>query len=564
MTGTSWPPPSAQQTKERRQPHLGRTGLRLSGRLAGVIVLAASALVVPSGSASADGIPTQIDAAAVDQFLSRELTAASIPGAAVAITRGDQVLHVRGYGFDSHHVPVTDRTLFRIASLSKSFTSLAVLQLVDAGKVSLDDSVAEHLPEFRPADPRGADITVRQLLDQTSGLADREVHDLNRHQPATLTEATTSLSSARLVAAPGTQFNYHNPNYQVAARLVEVLSGETFENYLRTHVFGLAGMPASSTTNTDDQPVAGLADGHVIAYGQPVATPAPHAFGAGSGDVVSSAADMARWLIVHANGGRAADGTRVVSEHSLRELHTASAPSGFALGWDTDGPAGAPTRLVHSGSLLTYSAYQAVLPKSGYGVALLFNSGSALMLEQTAIFYGLLHIVEGTDSTPSGPRFHTSTLDVLLGCLTLAVLILGASRFLTSRRRDSRHAAPSPVRTMLRLIPNLGVLALGVAFRKIVGYLLGGRDVSWLAAAYGWPALVAFVLAAMVASAVSLIATVWQLTGPAERAQAAEAGSPRQGSVAMTCPIPGRFAGRPSPAKPIRRYRPIRTSRSHP
>jgi CubicO group peptidase (beta-lactamase class C family) len=79
--------------------------------LAGVIVLAASALVVPSGFASADGMPTQIDAAAVDQFLSRELTAASIPGAAVAITRGDQVLHVRGYGHDSHHVPVTDRTL---------------------------------------------------------------------------------------------------------------------------------------------------------------------------------------------------------------------------------------------------------------------------------------------------------------------------------------------------------------------------------------------------------------------------------------------------------------------
>jgi CubicO group peptidase (beta-lactamase class C family) len=170
--------------------------------------------------------------------------------------------------------------LFRIASLSKSFTSLAVLQLVDAGKVSLDDPVALRLPEFRPADPRGVDVTVRQLLDQTSGLADREVHELNRHQPATLAEATTSLNSARLVAAPGTQFNYHNPNYEVAARLVEVLSGETFENYLRTHVFQPAGMTASLTTNTDDQPVAGLADGHVIAYGRPIATPALHSFGA--------------------------------------------------------------------------------------------------------------------------------------------------------------------------------------------------------------------------------------------------------------------------------------------
>ena len=113
------------------------------------------------------------------------------------------MLHVRGYGHDSHHVPVTESTLFRIASLSKSFTSLAVLQLVDAGKLSLDDPVATHLPEFRPADPRGAGITVRQLLDQTSGLADREVPDLNRPQPTTLAEATTSLNSAHLVAAPG-------------------------------------------------------------------------------------------------------------------------------------------------------------------------------------------------------------------------------------------------------------------------------------------------------------------------------------------------------------------------
>jgi CubicO group peptidase (beta-lactamase class C family) len=461
-------------------------------------------------------MPTQIDAAAVDQFLSRELTAASIPGAAVAITLGDQVLHVRGYGHDSHHVPVTDRTLFRVASLSKSFTSLAELQLVDAGRVSLDDSVAEHLPEFRPADPRGADITVRQLLDQTSGLADREVHELNRRQPATLAEATISLNSARLVAAPGRRFNYHNPNYHVAARLVEVVSGETFENYLRTHVFGPAGMPASTTTNTDDQPVAGLADGHVIAYGQPVAIPAPNTFGAGSGDVVSTAADMADWLIVHANGGRAADGVRLVSEHSLRELHTASAPSGYALGWDTDGPADAPTRLVHSGNLLTYSAYQAVLPNSSYGLALLFNSGSALLLEQTAIFHGLLNIVEGTDSTPGGPRFYISTFDVLLGCLTLAVLVVATRGVLTSRRLASRHTTPSRVRTILRLIANVGVLALGVAFPKIAGHLVGGRDVSWLAAVYGWPALVAFVLAAMIASAVRLIATVRQLTGSAE------------------------------------------------
>ena len=293
---------------------------------------------------------------------------------------------VRGYGHDANDVPVTENSRFRIASLSKSFTSLAVLQLVDAGRVSLDDPVVAHLPEFRLADPRGADITVRQLLDQTSGLADREVPDLSRPQPSTLAEATTSLSSAHLVAAPGTQFNYHNPNYQVAARLVEVVSGQPFDTYLREHVFRPAGMAASLTSYFDNQPVPGLADGHVIAYGHPISVPAPATFDGGAGDVVSTAADMAHWLVVQANGGRTADGTRLVSERSMTEMHTPSAPGGYALGWDTDGPAAAPTRLEHSGNLLTFSAYQAVLPQSGYGIALLFNSGSPFLRDQTAIF----------------------------------------------------------------------------------------------------------------------------------------------------------------------------------
>ena len=103
-------------------------------RLAAFTGLAASALLIPAVPAAADG-SGRVDVAAVDEFVREGLTAASIPGAAIAITRGDQVLHVRGFGHDSNHVPVTESTLFRIASLSKSFTSLAVLQLVDAGKL---------------------------------------------------------------------------------------------------------------------------------------------------------------------------------------------------------------------------------------------------------------------------------------------------------------------------------------------------------------------------------------------------------------------------------------------
>jgi CubicO group peptidase (beta-lactamase class C family) len=115
-------------------------------RPAMVLVLAACGGLGPAAPAAADGYPP-VDLAAVDRLMSGEPGAASIPGAAIAITRGDQLLHVRGYGHDADDVPITEDTRFRTASLSKSFTSLAVLQLVDAGRVSLDDPVVGHLPE---------------------------------------------------------------------------------------------------------------------------------------------------------------------------------------------------------------------------------------------------------------------------------------------------------------------------------------------------------------------------------------------------------------------------------
>jgi CubicO group peptidase (beta-lactamase class C family) len=88
-----------------------------------------------------------------------------------------------------------------------------------------------------------------------------------RRQPTSPADATTSLRSSSLASTSGTSWNYANPNYQVAARLVEVLSGEELGHYLRRHIFQPAQMAATTSTITDDQPVAGLAQGHVAAYG---------------------------------------------------------------------------------------------------------------------------------------------------------------------------------------------------------------------------------------------------------------------------------------------------------
>jgi CubicO group peptidase (beta-lactamase class C family) len=215
------------------------------------------------------------DPAAVDRIVVGQLAANRIPGLALAITRGDEVLYVRGYGAARTGEPVTGRTQFLVASLSKSFTALAVLQLVEAGRVDLDAPVRRYRPDFALADSEAAArITVRQLLHQVSGLADTGFAGGLAQQQATLAARVASLRHAQTAAAPGAAFRYFDPNYQVLARLVEVVSGEPIDAYLRVHVFAPLGMRDTFGAVTADEAVARaerLAQGHLVVYGVPVA-----------------------------------------------------------------------------------------------------------------------------------------------------------------------------------------------------------------------------------------------------------------------------------------------------
>src|SRR6202023_735803 len=141
---------------------------RLRGWWAGAVVLAA----VFAAGADPVFASSGPDYAAIDRYVQDQVNEARIPGLALGIVHGAEVAHVRGFGrADSGGRPVTPQTPFIIGSISKSFTALAVAQLAEAGKVNLDASVQRYVPEFRLADAqRSAEITVRQLLNQTSGI----------------------------------------------------------------------------------------------------------------------------------------------------------------------------------------------------------------------------------------------------------------------------------------------------------------------------------------------------------------------------------------------------------
>ncbi len=357
-------------------PSAGLTRLR-SATLVSMVILTIASAAAAAGAPAAP-VAWSFDPAAVDRFISNQMARHRIPGLAVAITHVDQVVHVRGYGEARRGMPVTGTTQFRIASLSKSFTALAVLQRSEAGQIELDAPVARYLPGFTLADASvAARITLRQLLNHTSGLADTGFVDGLGGQQQTLADRVVGLRAARPVDPPGAAFHYFDPNYQVLAHLVEVVSGQAFDAYLQQHVFAQLGMRSTISSLTSvlpAQPTHLLAQGHIMAYGVPLALPELSGFIGGSGGVVSTASDMAHYLIAQINHGMYS-GRSVLSAKgvSLMQTPPVGVASSYAMGWTASNPRGIQT-IEHNGILSTFYADAVLLPQSGYGFVLLYNA----------------------------------------------------------------------------------------------------------------------------------------------------------------------------------------------
>lgn len=480
-------------------------GLR-RGLVVASVGLTAAALPGPALAAAG------VDLASVDRFVADYAENAAYPGVAVAITKGDKVVHVSGYGHDSSGAGVTGTTPMPVASVSKSFTALAVMRLVEKGKVNLDDPVQRYVPDFRVADPRGAKITVRELLSQTSGLTDNTFPEKSLPQPDTLAGAVVRAHEATLATDPGTEHNYTNTNYHLAARLVAVVSGESFANYLRHNVFEPAGMRSTTTVGRTPRDLpATVRRGYIYAYGTSIPAREPTRFVTGSDGVITTAQDMARWLIVQSGG------TRLVSPESLKAMHTSSDRRWtYGMGWDTDGE-----RVRHSGIWFTYSAGVLLLP-SGYGIAVMTNSGVALGNEGTSqLEDGIATLLEGgTPPSASSPRL---IIDLVLAGLTLLTLALGIRALARSRTWARRVAGRPAWRLAVRLLPRLIPLVVLVTLPDLAGLLGGGRDITYVQLCYYSVALVTWVLA-MTALNLAVAATrVVTLT----RLRRVPSGSPR-------------------------------------
>src|SRR5690349_8572586 len=202
--------------------------------------------------------------AAVDAYVADRMRAARIPGLALVIVEGDRLVYARGYGrADPSGRPVTPSTPFILGSIAKPFTALAVMQLVEAGKVELDAPVQRYLPWFRVADPAAsATITVRQMLYQTSGIPQPPTSQAIADQDAgALEHAVRALAMVEPIGQPGTTFAYSNGNYDTLGMIVQAVSGQSYEAYVRQHIFAPLDM-RNSFASQDEAIRHGMASGY--------------------------------------------------------------------------------------------------------------------------------------------------------------------------------------------------------------------------------------------------------------------------------------------------------------
>jgi CubicO group peptidase (beta-lactamase class C family) len=450
-------------------------------------VLTGSALVVLvtgqllAGAPAAQASTADDAAGRIASAIRTRMDASGVPSAAFVVVDGSGAV-ARGLGDATAGHPATARTPFVLGSTSKSFTALAVMQLVDAGRVDLDTPVRHYVPELQLAAGEAVEaITVRQILQQTSGIPSTAGGQiLASAREGTALDAVRELRGTRLAAAPGRLWQYSNANYVLAGLVVQRASGMPFAQYVQTKIFDPLGMTRSFTA-VGPARAAGLADGHRYWFGLvrasgPVALPGLLA----AGYLISTAEDMGRYLRMYLDDGLTPSGIRVVSAKGLRTMLTpgptaqlgpwaGGMESRYAMGWFVGGPWQAAVTF-HPGNSPDSTAMIALMPQRGMAVATLVGASHELPLPGNPAVTDRITraAVEAAlaEPTTAGGSLRTFYLVFDLAALTLLGAggygLVRAGQKLRDPRRPRRRA-----RELLWVVVNL-VLGMAVLSLPLV------------------------------------------------------------------------------------------------
>lgn len=340
------------------------------------------------------------------------------PGAAVAVIEAGEVVHMHGYGMANleYGIPITPRTVFDIASVSKQFCAFAIAHLAIQGRLSLDDDIRKYLPEMAEFERT---ITIRHLVHHTSGLRD---------WPSTLTMGdwdmedvisfahilTLARNQETLNFTPGSEFSYSNTGYNLLAEIVRRVTGQSFRDWTEEHIFQPLGMANSLVRDDHEEIVPGRAYGYALA-GDTFRRIGNGLTALGSSSLFTTIEDLVRWAQNFRH--RRVGGDSVYAQMHERGRLTDGSEISYAFGHGFGAYRG-HTTIVHTGSWAGFRSVLMRVPEQELVVILLSNTSNFRaheMARRVADIY--LHSPVATPGTPV--RSRAAGTDDILGLYRL-------------------------------------------------------------------------------------------------------------------------------------------------
>jgi CubicO group peptidase (beta-lactamase class C family) len=345
-----------------------------------------------------------------DQYIQEAMTSWHCPGVAIAVVKGDDILHQNVYGLRDieNDLPLTADTRFAMASVTKSFTAMSVALLVDEGKLEWDKPVREYMPEFILDDPYVTQhVTVRDMLSHRTGLPQ---HDMAVWRlDISLAEFIERMRHFKFNATFREKFQYNNLMYYATAYLVEKISGQKWADFVQERIFAPLGMTASNFQPEPPQSDQFNAVGYRVDRddegGAKGLIPMP--FGrhtevspGAAGALFSTLADLTQWLKLHINEGRLGD-AQLVAPHNLKQMHQpqmlmpgdgvsealfGANITAYGLGWMMK-PYHGRTLVAHGGNVEGHSLIIGFMPQEKVGVVVLTNI-AGLPLRDALLYEG--------------------------------------------------------------------------------------------------------------------------------------------------------------------------------
>ncbi len=340
----------------------------------------------------------------LDEVVQRSMSTFSVPGIAVGIVKDGKLILAKGYGVRELGAdePVEVDTLFAIGSNTKAFTSAALAILVDEGKISWDDRVIDHLPQFQLADPWVTrEFTIRDLLTHRSGLG-LGAGDLMMWPETDFTreEMIAGLKHLKPVTSFRSTFAYDNQLYMVAGEIILAVTGSSWEDFVEKRIFEPLELAPCAVTGNRITASENVASPHISVDGAlTVIEPSDISTVAAAGSIWCNITNMATWVQLQLSAGKTESGTELFSAERHDEMWSPQTImpvskqvyewsrthfSAYGLGWglsDYDGY----LRVLHTGGVPGMVSWVGMLPELNLGVVVLTNQQSSAAMASVAI-----------------------------------------------------------------------------------------------------------------------------------------------------------------------------------